>query len=145
MADAKTLKSRLASGEFDARLKEVYLSDKAVEDQKKRDAVIIDEFVRLFGDNDSIELFSAPGRTEVGGNHTDHNHGKVLAASVDLDTVAAAAKRDDGIIVEMLLRLIYLTLRYIRRSSENPRVLSGECVPALRNTDTISAASMQQA
>ena len=41
MADAKTLKSRLASGEFDARLKEVYLSDKAVEDQKKRDAVII--------------------------------------------------------------------------------------------------------
>ena len=100
MADAKTLKSRLASGEFDARLKEVYLSDKAVEDQKKRDAVIIDEFVRLFGDNDSIELFSAPGRTEVGGNHTDHNHGKVLAASVDLDTVAAAAKRDDGIIVE---------------------------------------------
>ena len=100
MADAKTLKSRLASGEFDARLKEVYLSDKAVEDQKKRDAVIIDEFVRLFGDNDSIELFSAPGRTEVGGNHTDHNHGKVLAASVDLDTVAAAAKRDDEIIVE---------------------------------------------
>ena len=52
MADAKTLKSRLASGEFDARLKEVYLSDKAVEDQKKRDAVIIDEFVRLFGDNE---------------------------------------------------------------------------------------------
>lgn len=100
MADSKMLKEKLASGEFDARLKEVYLSDKAVEDQKKRDAEIIDEFVRLFGDNDSIELFSAPGRTEVGGNHTDHNHGKVLAASVDLDTVAAAAKRDDGIIVE---------------------------------------------
>ena len=100
MADAKTLKTKLASGEFDARLKEVYLSDKAVEDQKERDAAIIDEFVKLFGDNDSIELFSAPGRTEVGGNHTDHNHGKVLAASVDLDTVAAAAKRDDEIIVE---------------------------------------------
>lgn len=100
MADSKTLKNKLASGEFDARLKEVYLSDKAVADQKKRDAVIIDEFVKLFGDNDSIELFSAPGRTEVGGNHTDHNHGKVLAASVDLDTVAAAAKRDDSIIIE---------------------------------------------
>ena len=100
MADAKTLKSKLASGDFDARLKEVYLSDKAVADQKERDAVIIDEFVRLFGDSDSIELFSAPGRTEVGGNHTDHNHGKVLAAGVDLDTVAAAAKRGDNIIVE---------------------------------------------
>ncbi|HAS37548.1 MAG TPA: galactokinase, partial [Ruminococcaceae bacterium] len=80
MADSRMLKEKLASGEFDARLKEVYLSDKAVDDQKKRDAEIIDEFVRLFGDNDSIELFSAPGRTEVGGNHTDHNHGKVLAA-----------------------------------------------------------------
>ena len=100
MADAKTLKSKLASGDFDARLKEVYLSDKAVADQKERDAVIIDEFVKLFGDSDSIELFSAPGRTEVGGNHTDHNHGKVLAAGVDLDTVAAAAKRGDNIIVE---------------------------------------------
>ena len=100
MADAKTLKSKLASGDFDARLKEVYLSDRAVADQKERDAVIIDEFVRLFGDSDSIELFSAPGRTEVGGNHTDHNHGKVLAAGVDLDTVAAAAKRGDNIIVE---------------------------------------------
>ena len=100
MADAKTLKSQLASGNFDSRLKEVYLSDKAVADQKERDAVIIDEFVRLFGDNDSIELFSAPGRTEVGGNRTDHNHGKVLAAGVDLDTVAAAARRDDNVIIE---------------------------------------------
>lgn len=100
MADSKILKEKIASGDFDARLKEVYLSDKAVADQKERLAVIIDEYVKLFGENENIELFSAPGRTEVGGNHTDHNHGKVLAASVDLDTVAAAAKRDDSVIVE---------------------------------------------
>ena len=100
MADSKILKEKLASGDYDARLKEVYLSDKAVADQKERLTVIIDEYVKLFGDNENIELFSAPGRTEVGGNHTDHNHGKVLAASVDLDTVAAAAKRDDSVIVE---------------------------------------------
>ena len=100
MADSKILKEKLASGDYDARLKAVYLSDKAVADQKERLAVIIDEYVKLFGDNENIELFSAPGRTEVGGNHTDHNHGKVLAASVDLDTVSAAAKRDDSVIVE---------------------------------------------
>ena len=100
MADSKILKEKIASGDYDARLKEVYLSDKAVADQKERLAVIIDEYVKLFGENENIELFSAPGRTEVGGNHTDHNHGKVLAASVDLDTVAAAAKRDDSVIVE---------------------------------------------
>ena len=100
MADSKNLKEKIASGDYDARLKEVYLSDKAVADQKERLAVIIDEYVKLFGENENIELFSAPGRTEVGGNHTDHNHGKVLAASVDLDTVAAVAKRDDSVIVE---------------------------------------------
>jgi galactokinase len=46
-----------------------------------------------------VRLFSAPGRTELGGNHTDHNHGKVLAASIQLDAAAAAAKREDGIAV----------------------------------------------
>src|SRR5699024_11685106 len=45
------------------------------------------------------EMFvSAPGRTEVIGNHTDHNRGRVLAASVDLDTVAALAPRNDSVV-----------------------------------------------
>lgn len=100
MADSKTLLKRLSDGEYDARLKEVYMSDSAVSQEKEREKTIIDSFVELFGDCDGIELFSAPGRTEVGGNHTDHNHGKVLAAGVNLDTVAAAAKRSDSIAVE---------------------------------------------
>jgi len=45
---------------------------------------------------DPLRLFSAPGRTELGGNHTDHNRGRVLAASVQLDIAAAVAGRDDG-------------------------------------------------
>ena len=100
MADSKTLLKLLSDGAFDERLKEVYVSESAAQEQKERQKKIIDSFVELFGDCDSIELFSAPGRTEVGGNHTDHNHGKVLAAGVNLDTVAAAAKRDDSIAVE---------------------------------------------
>ncbi len=47
---------------------------------------------------DEITLFSAPGRTEIGGNHTDHEHGRVLAASVDMDTIAAASLTDDNTI-----------------------------------------------
>lgn len=43
-------------------------------------------------------FFSAPGRTEVGGNHTDHNNGRVLAAGVSLDVIAAVVPTDDGII-----------------------------------------------
>ena len=45
---------------------------------------------------EDIHLFSAPGRTEIGGNHTDHEHGRVLAASVDLDMIGAAVPTDDG-------------------------------------------------
>ena len=64
--------------------------------QKKRYEEIRKGFAGQFGDAAGIEYFSAPGRTEIGGNHTDHNHGHVLAAAVNLDIVAAARKRDDG-------------------------------------------------
>lgn len=100
MADSKKLLEMLADGSFDDRLKEVYMTDSAVKAEKEREAEIIKSFVEIYGDCDGIGLFSAPGRTEVGGNHTDHNHGKVLAAGVNLDSVAAAAKRDDTIACE---------------------------------------------
>lgn len=64
--------------------------------QKGRYEEIREGFAGQFGDAAGIEYFSAPGRTEIGGNHTDHNHGHVLAAAVNLDIVAAARKRDDG-------------------------------------------------
>jgi galactokinase len=44
---------------------------------------------------EKFRIFSAPGRTELGGNHTDHNRGRVLAASIQLDAVAVVAPRDD--------------------------------------------------
>ena len=47
---------------------------------------------------ENLRVFSAPGRTELAGNHTDHNRGKVLAASIQLDNVAIAQKRDDNIV-----------------------------------------------
>lgn len=58
----------------------------------------VKRYGELFSQDDDIEIFSTPGRTEIGGNHTDHNHGKVLAAGVDLDSVGIAAKTDDNII-----------------------------------------------
>ena len=58
----------------------------------------IERFFALYPDRDEARLFSAPGRTEIGGNHTDHNHGRVLAAAVDLDALAVAAPRTDDAI-----------------------------------------------
>ncbi|WP_322173476.1 galactokinase [Acutalibacter caecimuris] len=53
-------------------------------------------FIETFGDDRDSAFFSAPGRTEIGGNHTDHNHGRVLAAAIDLDIVGMARKTEDN-------------------------------------------------
>lgn len=77
-----------------ARLDALY----AGQDQLERYEKLAEAFRAQFGREP--ELFvSAPGRTEVVGNHTDHQNGKVLAAAVNLDTVAAVAPRDDGRVV----------------------------------------------
>ena len=69
----------------------------AVEEQKSRYLSAIDKFERLYGDRD-VSLFSVAGRSELSGNHTDHNLGCVIAASIDLDIIAVAAKRNDSVI-----------------------------------------------
>jgi galactokinase len=66
-------------------------------EQKKRYTGLIEQFRNRFGDKD-IRIFSSPGRTEIGGNHTDHNHGKVLAAGIQLDCIAVVSAGDDGLI-----------------------------------------------
>lgn len=78
-------------------LEEIY-PESAVTAQRERYEKSAEEFRSIFGDSDQLRYFSAPGRTEVGGNHTDHNHGKVLAASVNLDVIAVVEPTDDNII-----------------------------------------------
>ena len=87
--------AKIENGELDKSFKKIYVSDSAVEEQKPRYIRTIKEFINLFGDDRDVFVLSAPGRTEVCGNHTDHNNGKVLAASINLDAIAIAAKRDD--------------------------------------------------
>ncbi|MEG1429127.1 MAG: galactokinase family protein [Hydrogenoanaerobacterium sp.] len=77
----------------------IYAADEAVaKKQAERYEKAVDEFVKLYGNAREVELFSAPGRTEVGGNHTDHQHGRVLAGSVNLDVIAVCSKNDEGVI-----------------------------------------------
>ena len=69
------------------------------EAQRARYAALNTAFAEAFGtEAEALEYFSAPGRTEVGGNHTDHNNGKVLAAAVNLDVIAAVKKTENGVI-----------------------------------------------
>ena len=69
-----------------------------VQEADKRFLSLLEAHENRFGAKEAT-LFSTSGRTELGGNHTDHNLGLVLAASINLDTIAAVSKRDDGKIV----------------------------------------------
>jgi galactokinase len=62
-----------------------------------RYAGLLRQFETVFGDHE-VTFFSSPGRTEIGGNHTDHNYGRVLAGAVNLDNVAVAARNNTGMV-----------------------------------------------
>ena len=90
MADYNTLINKINKGDFPFFI-ELYGSNKLVlENQAKRYRELITKFKSLYQHN-NFELFSSPGRTEIGGNHTDHQHGRVLAGAVNMDNIAAAA------------------------------------------------------
>lgn len=80
------------------RLSRLYGGADAANRQLQRFDALRASFARRFGDANGTILVSAPGRTEIAGNHTDHNFGCVLAASVDMDTVACVRKTDSSVV-----------------------------------------------
>ena len=89
--------SKLQNGEFDNSLKELYVTTDASV-QRDRYMSVIKGYQEIFGDTDELALFSAPGRTEIGGNHTDHQHGCIIAGSVNLDVIAAVSFNNENVI-----------------------------------------------
>ncbi len=65
---------------------------------RERMIAAIKAFVANYGDGRDLYIFSVPGRSEIIGNHTDHNHGKVMAGAINRDILAVVAKNDDGLI-----------------------------------------------
>lgn len=90
------LMQSVQEGNFDEKFISLY-GEEALDSQKKRYASILEKAKEAFGDQEA-HVFSAPGRTEVGGNHTDHQLGKVLAASLNLDVVACVIPTEDSIV-----------------------------------------------
>lgn len=97
MNNIKEVKNTIENGGFDSALVRVY-GEKELDAQRRRYAELCSFYEDALGEGENIRFFSAPGRTEVCGNHTDHNHGQVLAAAINLDAVACASKNDSGII-----------------------------------------------
>ncbi|MBR1823255.1 MAG: galactokinase [Ruminococcus sp.] len=108
--------TKLNSGELDGKLAELYGAENVLR-QHIRYLSAAENFSKLYPECDDIQVFSASGRTEIGGNHTDHQHGCVLAAAVSLDIVAIVAFHDEGVIryssaerPECTVRLDYLAV-----------------------------------
>lgn len=87
------VKMLIESGFLDEKLTDLYVDYSRIAYQKSRYIKALDEFEKCFGACD-VEVYSAPGRSEISGNHTDHQHGKVLAASVNLDAIAVVSKTE---------------------------------------------------
>ena len=92
MKSISTWKQELTKGAHAARLAALYCcTPDETPAQAARYAAVLDGLETTFGAHTEAGLYSAPGRTEIGGNHTDHQHGRVLAGSVNIDMIAAAA------------------------------------------------------
>ena len=82
---------------LEAEVTALYGQEAAAE-QILRYRTLLRRLEETFGSAEQAAVFSAPGRTEIGGNHTDHQHGLVLAGSVNLDVIAAVAPNGDDCI-----------------------------------------------
>ena len=97
MSKINALIEKIANGK-NPLFHELYgVNEVVLKEQADRYASLMNEFQIVYG-TDDVSLFSSPGRTEIGGNHTDHNYGRVLAGAVNLDNIAVAAKNGTNII-----------------------------------------------
>ncbi|MCD2492541.1 galactokinase [Lacrimispora sp. NSJ-141] len=94
MIEIVTLMEELQRGLHDGRLKEIYMDDSVLIYQRERYIKALKNHQKLFG-GELAAVYSIPGRSEIGGNHTDHQCGMVLAASVNLDIIAVAGRSCD--------------------------------------------------
>ena len=96
MATSRQLREQIAAGRWDAALAALYGgSEKVLARQRSRYGAALEQFELYYGPGRQVQIYSAPGRTELGGNHTDHQHGCVLAAAIQLDVVAVVSFRTD--------------------------------------------------
>ena len=81
----------ISQGGLDSDFIDIYVDTEQLEYQKKRYVNAVMKFEEHYGDGD-VKIFSAPGRSEIGGNHTDHQHGKVLACAINMDAIGIVKK-----------------------------------------------------
>lgn len=97
MEHTSTLISNFSSDAYDNLLADIYVDTSLISYQKQRYIEAVRSYIQCFGEGDAA-IYSAPGRSEIGGNHTDHQHGQVLAAGINLDAIAVVCATSDSLI-----------------------------------------------
>lgn len=95
MRQAAQIREEMKAGACRELLHDIYVDEGMLDYQQERYVRALQSYIDLFGENE-VEIYSAAGRSEVGGNHTDHQHGMVLATSLNLDAIAVVNRREDG-------------------------------------------------
>lgn len=90
-------KREIQDNQYNSRLIDIYVDEEQLEYQKNRYTKAIEMFEALYGDG-PVAIYSAPGRSEIGGNHTDHQHGEILAASINLDAIAVTKPLEENVV-----------------------------------------------
>lgn len=93
---ASALKQNIQNHELDEKIKDLYADESLLDYQRERYVKAIDKYISLYGDEE-VGIYSAAGRSEVGGNHTDHQHGCVLAAAINLDGIGIVSKKEGSV------------------------------------------------
>ena len=133
------VKNLINSGSFDAKFIELYDSN-SVAFQRCRYLVALDNFASLYGENRDVNLYSVAGRSELAGNHTDHNRGKVIASSINLDIIAVVASNGTNVINLKSDGFRQINLDYTKYNQPNERhfgtsasIIAGMCHGFIEN------------
>ena len=97
MIQTGVLKKQLEKGSYQEKLLDIYVDADKIAYQTSRYIQAVSKYEDLYGE-DAVCVFSAPGRSEIGGNHTDHQHGEILAASINLDAIAVVKKLEESVV-----------------------------------------------
>ena len=96
MKKASLIIEEIKNHHYQQMLTDLYLDQQQILHQENRYIQALEKFIDLYGDKE-VTVYSTPGRSEVCGNHTDHQHGEVLAAAINLDMIAVVAKDENQI------------------------------------------------
>ena len=96
MKRASQIINDIQNNKADSLFLDIYQDESMIEFQKKRYVDAIEQYINLYKDEE-VEIFSVPGRSEVCGNHTDHQHGQVLATAINLDIITVVSKDEEKV------------------------------------------------